>query len=418
MLANLDLPGSNLQYLTIAISSITSLLLCLGLFNSKKEIPGHKSLVLFLFAMAIANGFRIISWVEGHVIIITISYMAFIFVPIFLVIFLEEALRQMLHPLVKIILLITCISLLLTLLFSDYSSNRIWKFIYIIYLQYSAILIMSLSFRGIRKTECNNERSVYTSVFFTGILCVVFVGIDLLSVYIQGINLRLSAVGVLALNYFLASILLSSGSYKFRKHIRVLAMMIVSSFIISVFLVIGFFDKMNLDLISEIALVILSCEIPLYIVDKLFGITASTTGSDTLKRLNKLNMNSIKSLLQGISNWDEVKRFHLLSNEYLKEKDLEFIFREQELIDYENIVLTKKIISRKFKNETSNLIKGLNHVLLLTDCDYLIVLPSSREVLVASFSNMMNKQYFKDIVLFIKREIVSLNSRSQEVQYE
>lgn len=377
----------------------------------------HYALFFFLFVLASAFLFRGFGWLTSEFFYYKISYICYLILPISVIIFVEHAVKRQVNRVTKLTLTLCGFGLLFNLLHTgdDYIGG--WRILYISYIAFSIFMLTAISMLELKNVRCKNERSILIAIATSSFLSLVFVVFDLLSHYVIDLNFRFSSFSVLIFVYFLSSILYSNGSYSFTSYLNKITQFICMSTLISV---LGQFILMSEQVSQLIDLGVLSFNIILsvFILNKVGFFGFGKKRADILTKLISLNKEDSLSMLKDFTQWDEVIKVKVLSEKYLDDNHLNYIFDKKELITGFESVLTKSSIVKLLKNNNSeeekNYLEALDYILKVTDTEFIILLEQRSEVLTASFSYMMDANYFEDVLVYLGRE---LELQYREEQY-
>ena len=413
---------SPIQMIILIISVVSSLLLAVGIYRLQRKSQAHTSLFYLLIFLSLACFFRAMGWISDLYIFYRLSYICYLAIPISMTIFIEKSIQRNLHQLTKLILVGGALLLLPVLLFQNNEPETWWKWTYLSYLLFMVGIMVSTPLLELKNNGCKNERSILITICTSSCISLFFVILDLLSMHYTNLNLRLSSLAILVFNYFLASILFSTGSFSFRSYLIKISQYLFVGWLVSTMSAIAI-SNLSIEKAYDIWMITFSSLIPVYIFDKVFSLSFNINNGNILQRLNNLSKSNTENMLKDFHAWDEVKKVHLLNNDFLKNRELSFLFLLANESIPENFVYDQFFIKNKLDQnpsiELKNHLQAVDYILRFTKTEYLIIIPEQQCLIVASFSYMMNANYFRDVLMYLSREICLFekHNKALEVNY-
>ena len=404
-----DLPGiSNLQIIVNFISPIICYILSFAILKIKRKSRMHYALMVLLFNLATAFLFRGCGWLTSEFLFYKISYFFFIIMPISVTVFIEYGIKRQFERVTKLILSLAGLSLFANLMYTGDHFEGSWRILYIIYLSFSSAMLTVVSFLEIKNTRCKNERSILISITTSIFLTFIFLVIDLLNHYIIDLNFRFTSFSILIFVYFITSILYSNGSYSFTSYLNKITQFISMSILIT-FLIQFVLPEASLEERIDSGVLSFIIILSVSILNQIGGFRLEKGKKDILSKLISLNKDDSLSMLQDFAKWDEVIKVKVLGEKYLDDNHLDFIFENKDVMRSFDDVLTRTAISKLLKTNVSqderNYLEALEYILKVTDTEFILPLEKRSEILTASFSYMMDANYFSDVLSYLGREL-------------
>lgn len=401
---------TNVEILITFLGSFSCIFLAFGLVRIKRKATLHKALSIMLLFVGFAYTTRGLGSYFDIRSFYYISYVCYLASVIPLMIFFEQAMQKNIPTFLKIGALLAIPSLFITLnVYGVETHNKSWKFSFILFMVIISLSMSVLSFLRTKKTKCKNEKSILVAFTLTTALTVVLVSVDQLTFFYRSLEFRFSSLAILIFNFFMASILFANGSFRMRNYLLKLSQLLISSLGTGLLIAFLLGEKVGAEYLN-ISLVIFASLLIIHITDKVFGISFRVNNEDTLIRLNSLSSMEYGKVLEAFSGWDEVKKVQLLTTSYLQEQNLDEVLEafSSRIKVYHRLEIDQKL---EGSSGDRNLFEALDYILRHTNTEFVVLLPQSQELLVASFSSMTNAGYLQDVLFFLGDKLSSCKTR-------